>query len=184
MRGYHRHPDLGPGRRGAAANRRGLHLRPVRSGHYWHRPTRGPCTRSLRRLRPRRGARLDYRPRPQTARGQGVLRHIAMSTLIGVGINFVGLDPIKALFWSAVINGVVAVPLDGDHHANGNAPRCDGPLCAASGAVGVGVVEHGDDGGCGCDHVCDLVRASGGAVEQCASAIIGPERGSAARPPA
>ena len=36
---------------------------------------------------------------------------IAISTLIGVGINFVGLDPIKALFWSAVINGVVAVPL-------------------------------------------------------------------------
>ena len=34
-----------------------------------------------------------------------------MSTLIGVAINFVGLDPIKALFWSAVINGVVAVPL-------------------------------------------------------------------------
>jgi len=36
---------------------------------------------------------------------------IAISTLIGVGINFVGFDPIKALFWSAVINGVVAVPL-------------------------------------------------------------------------
>ena len=34
-----------------------------------------------------------------------------MSTLIGIVINFVGLDPIKALFWSAVINGVVAVPL-------------------------------------------------------------------------
>jgi NRAMP (natural resistance-associated macrophage protein)-like metal ion transporter len=36
---------------------------------------------------------------------------IAVSTLIGFFINFVGLDPIKALFWSAVINGVVAVPL-------------------------------------------------------------------------
>jgi NRAMP (natural resistance-associated macrophage protein)-like metal ion transporter len=36
---------------------------------------------------------------------------IAVSTLLGVLINFVGLDPIKALFWSAVINGVVAVPL-------------------------------------------------------------------------
>ena len=36
---------------------------------------------------------------------------IAVSTLIGILINFVGLDPIKALFWSAVINGVVAVPL-------------------------------------------------------------------------
>ena len=36
---------------------------------------------------------------------------IAVSTLIGILFNFVGLDPIKALFWSAVINGVVAVPL-------------------------------------------------------------------------
>lgn len=38
---------------------------------------------------------------------------IAVATLIGTGINFVGLDPIKALFWSAVLNGVVAVPLMG-----------------------------------------------------------------------
>ena len=36
---------------------------------------------------------------------------VRTSSLIGVVINFVGLDPIKALFWSAVINGVVAVPL-------------------------------------------------------------------------
>jgi len=36
---------------------------------------------------------------------------IAAATLIGVGIDLVGLDPIKALFWSAVLNGVVAVPL-------------------------------------------------------------------------
>jgi NRAMP (natural resistance-associated macrophage protein)-like metal ion transporter len=36
---------------------------------------------------------------------------IVVSTLIGVAINFVGLDPVKALFWAAVINGVVAVPL-------------------------------------------------------------------------
>jgi NRAMP (natural resistance-associated macrophage protein)-like metal ion transporter len=36
---------------------------------------------------------------------------IAIATLVGVFINFVDLDPIKALFWSAVLNGVVAVPL-------------------------------------------------------------------------
>ncbi len=36
---------------------------------------------------------------------------IAVSTLVGVFINFVRLDPIKALFWSAVLNGIVAVPL-------------------------------------------------------------------------
>jgi NRAMP (natural resistance-associated macrophage protein)-like metal ion transporter len=36
---------------------------------------------------------------------------IAVATLIGTAINFVHVDPIKALFWSAVINGIVAVPL-------------------------------------------------------------------------
>ena len=36
---------------------------------------------------------------------------IVVGTLIGVAINFIHIDPIKALFWTAVINGVVAVPL-------------------------------------------------------------------------
>ena len=46
---------------------------------------------------------------------------------------------------------------DGDHHAHGDAPRRDGPLRAAAGAVGDRVVVHGDDGGGRGDHVCDLV---------------------------
>ncbi len=36
---------------------------------------------------------------------------IALATLIGIFINFTHIDPIKALFWSAVINGIVAAPL-------------------------------------------------------------------------
>ena len=36
---------------------------------------------------------------------------IAVATLIGMFINFVGIDPIKALLWAGVLNGVVAVPL-------------------------------------------------------------------------
>jgi NRAMP (natural resistance-associated macrophage protein)-like metal ion transporter len=36
---------------------------------------------------------------------------IAVATLGGVLLNFSPIDPIKALFWSAVINGVVAVPV-------------------------------------------------------------------------
>ena len=36
---------------------------------------------------------------------------IAAATFLGVVLNFSGIDPIKALFWSAVLNGVVAVPL-------------------------------------------------------------------------
>jgi Mn2+/Fe2+ NRAMP family transporter len=35
---------------------------------------------------------------------------IALATLVGALINFSPINPIKALFWSAVINGVVAVP--------------------------------------------------------------------------
>ena len=38
---------------------------------------------------------------------------IAVATLIGVGLNFSPIDPIKALFWSAVINGLAAVPMMG-----------------------------------------------------------------------
>jgi Mn2+/Fe2+ NRAMP family transporter len=36
---------------------------------------------------------------------------IAVSVLLGLGIQYLPISPMKALFWSAVINGVVAVPL-------------------------------------------------------------------------
>ena len=36
---------------------------------------------------------------------------LAAATLIGLGLNFTSLDPIKALFWAAVINGVLAGPV-------------------------------------------------------------------------
>jgi Mn2+/Fe2+ NRAMP family transporter len=36
---------------------------------------------------------------------------IAAAIVIGALLNFSPLDPIKALFWSAVVNGVVAVPV-------------------------------------------------------------------------
>jgi len=36
---------------------------------------------------------------------------IAVATLIGVVFNLLPFDPIKALFWAAVLNGVVAVPI-------------------------------------------------------------------------
>jgi len=47
--------------------------------------------------------------KPQSARGFYWV--IALSTLAGVGLNAVHLDAVKALFWSAVTNGVVAAPL-------------------------------------------------------------------------
>jgi NRAMP (natural resistance-associated macrophage protein)-like metal ion transporter len=36
---------------------------------------------------------------------------IALATLLGMAMNFVGIDPIKALIWSAILNGVAAVPI-------------------------------------------------------------------------
>jgi Mn2+/Fe2+ NRAMP family transporter len=36
---------------------------------------------------------------------------VALASLIGVGVNFTSVGPIQALYWSAVINGVVAVPV-------------------------------------------------------------------------
>lgn len=52
-------------------------------------------------------AGLSERPRQAKA----FYATIAIGTLLGVGFNFFSIDPIKALFWTAVINGVVAVPL-------------------------------------------------------------------------
>jgi NRAMP (natural resistance-associated macrophage protein)-like metal ion transporter len=53
--------------------------------------------------------RASLESKPRQARKFYLVLGIA--TLIGISLNFLGLDPIRALFWSAVINGVVAVPL-------------------------------------------------------------------------
>ena len=36
---------------------------------------------------------------------------IVLATVVGAVLNFMPIDPIKALFWTAVMNGVVAVPV-------------------------------------------------------------------------
>jgi Mn2+/Fe2+ NRAMP family transporter len=36
---------------------------------------------------------------------------ITLATLLGAGIDFTSIDPIRALIWSAVLNGVIAVPI-------------------------------------------------------------------------
>jgi NRAMP (natural resistance-associated macrophage protein)-like metal ion transporter len=36
---------------------------------------------------------------------------ITVATLIGLSLNFIHIDPVKALFWAAILNGVVAAPL-------------------------------------------------------------------------
>ncbi len=42
---------------------------------------------------------------------RGFYAILVIATLIGVALNFTHVDPIKALFWSAVINGVISVPI-------------------------------------------------------------------------
>jgi Mn2+/Fe2+ NRAMP family transporter len=36
---------------------------------------------------------------------------LGLSGLCGIGLNFTPIDPITALFWSAVVNGVLAAPV-------------------------------------------------------------------------
>ncbi|MEL0253037.1 MAG: divalent metal cation transporter, partial [Novosphingobium sp.] len=36
---------------------------------------------------------------------------IALATLGGVALNLIDIDPMKALYWSAVVNGLLAPPL-------------------------------------------------------------------------
>lgn len=36
---------------------------------------------------------------------------VALATLAGIAVNLVGIDPIRALTWSAVVNGVIAAPV-------------------------------------------------------------------------
>src|SRR5947208_4539181 len=50
---------------------------------------------------------LDRRP----AEAKAFYATIAVATLGGVALNFTSLDPVKALYWSAVVNGVLAAPL-------------------------------------------------------------------------
>jgi NRAMP (natural resistance-associated macrophage protein)-like metal ion transporter len=52
-------------------------------------------------------ASLEKKPKE----APGFYSVIAVSTLIGIALNFMGINPIKALFWAAVLNGVLAAPL-------------------------------------------------------------------------
>lgn len=44
-------------------------------------------------------------------RAHGFYGVITIATIIGLIINFIGIDPVKALVYAAVLNGVAAVPL-------------------------------------------------------------------------
>ena len=56
-----------------------------------------------------RGWKTGLDNMPWEAKGFYIV--IGAAIFLGLGIDYSGLDPIKALYWSAVINGVIAVPM-------------------------------------------------------------------------
>jgi len=42
---------------------------------------------------------------------KGFYAIVVLATVVGTGLDFTPIDPMKALYWSAIINGVVAVPI-------------------------------------------------------------------------
>jgi NRAMP (natural resistance-associated macrophage protein)-like metal ion transporter len=50
---------------------------------------------------------LERRP----ARARGFYAVITVATLAGTAMNFIDINPMRALFWAAVINGVIAAPI-------------------------------------------------------------------------
>ena len=153
---HHRHPDLRPGGRGAAADRRRVHVRPVRrgiigigllavpvlagSGAYALGEALGWTTG------------LDRKPRDAKA----FYGTIAVSTLIGVRHQFHRARPDQGAVLVGGDQWRGGGAADGHHHADGDAPRRDGSVCTASRVVGHGVAVHGGNGGRGGADVRDL----------------------------
>ena len=50
---------------------------------------------------------LEHKPREAV----GFYTVIGLATMLGIAVDYSPLDPIKALFWSAVLNGVISVPI-------------------------------------------------------------------------
>ena len=47
----------------------------------------------------------------KAAQAPGFYLTIAVATVAGIALNFLHIDPIRALFWAAVLNGLLAAPL-------------------------------------------------------------------------
>lgn len=69
---------------------------------------------------------LDRRPREAKA----FYTTITAATLGSVVVSFTALDPIRALYWTAVINGILAVPLMAIMVMMASSPRVMGRLTA------------------------------------------------------
>ena len=63
---------------------------------------------------------------------------IAMMTLTGAALNSVGFDPVRALYWAAVVNGVLAAPLMAVMMLIARNPRAMGRLTLSPAATVMG----------------------------------------------
>jgi Mn2+/Fe2+ NRAMP family transporter len=63
---------------------------------------------------------------------------IAAATLGSVVVSFTAFDPIRALYWTAVVNGILAVPLMAIMVMMASSPRVMGRLTAPRWMVAVG----------------------------------------------
>jgi Mn2+/Fe2+ NRAMP family transporter len=64
----------------------------------------------------------------QWREARGFYAIIVVATLVGTMMSFTPIDPMKALYWSAVINGVVAVPIMAAMMLLAAKPEVMGPL--------------------------------------------------------
>lgn len=74
----------------------------------------------------------------QAPRAKAFYGTITAAVVIGALLNFSSLDPVKALFWSAVINGLVAVPLMAVTVLLAASPRIMGQFCIGPGLKALG----------------------------------------------
>ena len=118
-----------------------------------HGPARRPGAGGLRGLWRRRGVPLADRTRPRAAAKRGPFMASSPSRRWRACAQFSRRSTrCEALFWSAVINGVVAVPIMADHDADGVQPKGHGPLHHRSVAQGLGLGLDRGNGGRGFRH--------------------------------
>jgi len=63
---------------------------------------------------------------------------ITVTTLLGASLNYIGIDPARALYWAAVVNGVLAAPLMAVMMLIVRNPRAMGRLTLSNGETALG----------------------------------------------
>jgi hypothetical protein len=71
---------------------------------------------------------------------------IAGATMVGLALGYTPIDPIQMLIWSAVLNGIVAVPDHGGHDGGRYAPFGDGSFQRSADTHFFRMGWHGADG--------------------------------------